>query len=116
MPRRSPMSPRAASPRSILRASSRKVSLWRVGRGWPERVLRGYLATLADRSVNFAEPFDELTAERGWTLDGASATIGREPPGPPVEHGHFARARQALIQYDFSDPRIVTGHFDPRAP
>jgi uncharacterized protein (UPF0548 family) len=66
--------------------------------------------------VNFTEPFETLTREGGWILDGASASIGREPPGPPVEHGHFARARQALIQYDFSDPRIVTGHFDARAP
>jgi uncharacterized protein (UPF0548 family) len=92
------------------------MGLWRIGRGWPEQVLREYLAALRDRQVSFSEPFDSLSAAGGWTVDGASAAIGREPPGPPAEHGHFGRARLALIQYDFSDPRIVTGHFDPRAP
>jgi uncharacterized protein (UPF0548 family) len=28
----------------------------------------------------------------------------------------FARAAQAIIDYDFSDPSIVVGHFDPAAP
>lgn len=79
-------------------------------------MLRGCLIELRNRPVNFSDEWETLTAKRGWTLDGAHGVFGREAAGPPEEDGPFARARQALIEYDFSDPRIVVGHFDPRVP
>ncbi len=88
------------------------MALWRIGRGWSEEAMREYLTTLNTRTVNFVTPLDEMTAENGWTIDGADTHIGTESSGPPEEDGFFLRARQALINYDFSDPRIVVGHFD----
>ena len=57
-----------------------------------------------------------MTPENGWTNDGAHSVLGQEAPGAPLPDGFFSRARQALINYDFSDPNIVVGHFDPDAP
>jgi uncharacterized protein (UPF0548 family) len=91
------------------------MALWRFGRGWPEATLRRHLGDLARRPVNFTTSPDEMTAANGWTVDGDDVVIGLEPPGPPLPDGLFARARQALISYDFSDPRIAVGHYDPRA-
>lgn len=89
---------------------------WRIARPWPEAVLRRELDRLRDLPVSFTERPEEMTAVNGWTVDGADQAIGVEPPGPPLPDGLYTRARQALIHYDFSDPRIVVGHFDPRAP
>lgn len=93
------------------------MALWRFGRGWSDAEMKGYLAALADRTVNFNTPPQQMTRENGWTVDGeAEVPIGTEPPGPPLPDGFYARARQALINYDFSDPSIVVGHFDPNTP
>ena len=92
------------------------MALWRFGKGWREEAMQAYLAELRGRSVNFDVPVAEMTAERGWTVDGSDECLGAEPPGPPQPDGLFARARQAVAHYDFSDPRIVEGHFDPRVP
>ena len=78
--------------------------------------MRAYLSALRGRPVSFDVPLTSMTGANGWTVDGVDARIGIEPPGPPLPDGLFARARRALINYDFSDPRIVVGHFDPRAP
>ena len=93
------------------------MAIWRIGRGWSEDELRRHLAELADRTVNFDVPPAQMTAANGWTIDGANEVpLGTEPPGPPVEDGFYHRARQAIINYDFSDPTIVIGHFDPKTP
>ena len=92
------------------------MSQWRFGRGWSESALQRSLREQHTRPVNFDGPVDQMTRERGWTVDGADVRIGREPPGPPIQDGLYARAKQAIVNYDFSDPRIVVGHFDPRAP
>jgi len=92
------------------------MALFRFGGGWSEGEMRGYLDALADRQVNFDAPIDQMTPENGWTIDGDTAEIGVEPPGPPLPDSVFARARQAVLNYDFSDPTIVVGHFDPEAP
>jgi uncharacterized protein (UPF0548 family) len=89
---------------------------WRIGRGWSEPELRAYLTEMSGRPVNFTVPLEQMTPEHGWTVDGVTDIIAREPAGPPLADGPFARARQALSHYDFSDPRIVEGHFDPAAP
>jgi len=92
------------------------VDPWRFGRGWSEAEMKAFLAALKDRPVNFDDPPEAMTVDRGWTVDGDTASLGTEPEGPPLIDGFFARARQAIINYDFSDPRIVVGHFDPEAP
>src|SRR3712207_5881793 len=92
------------------------MALWRFGTGWPEATMKKYLAALADRPGNFDVPPAEMVEENGWTVDGSDTQIAVEPPGPPLEDGPFSRARQGLINYDFSDPRIVEGHYDPATP
>jgi uncharacterized protein (UPF0548 family) len=57
-----------------------------------------------------------MTAEHGWTVDGDEQSLASEPPGPPLLDGPFARAKRAIIGYEFSDPRIVRGYFDHEAP
>jgi uncharacterized protein (UPF0548 family) len=90
------------------------LALWRYGRGWSEKELESYITSLQDRAVNFEAPPDEMVETTGWTVDGGEGVLGKEPPGPPIEDGLFLRAKQGLINYDFSDPRIVEGHFDPK--
>lgn len=88
---------------------------WRIGRGWGEEALAERLAALdgVERNFDMAEP---KTPERGWRRHGTETTVAREGAGPPEPGGAFERAREAVIRYEFSDPRIVTGHFDPHAP
>ncbi|CAN5806406.1 hypothetical protein BH23PLA1_BH23PLA1_04210 [soil metagenome] len=78
--------------------------------------MRDHLKALADLSPNFDDPPERMTADLGWIIDGSHAEIGNEPEGPPRSGGLFDRVRLALIHYDFSDPRIVVGHFDPEDP
>jgi uncharacterized protein (UPF0548 family) len=93
------------------------VALWRLGRGWTEAELRAYLDDLKGRTVNFDIPPAQMTPANGWIVDGAEAVpIGREAPGPPEPDGHYERAKQAIQNYDFSDPTILVGHFDPKLP
>lgn len=92
------------------------MALRRFGRGWSEREMLGYLRELEKKTVNFDTPLEEMTKANGWTIDGSDDEIGTEPPGPPVHDGVFERAKQAIINYDYSDPSIVVGHFDPDAP
>jgi len=92
------------------------MALFRFGRGWSEAEMRGYLAALKDRPVNFDTPIAEMTTSAGWTVDESDDEIGAESPGPPVSDGMFERSKHAIINYDFSDPSIVVGHFDPAVP
>lgn len=90
------------------------MALWRFGSGWNDKTLRSYLATFASSPVNFDVPLDQITEANGWTTDGVKSIIGQEEPGPPTLDGHFMRARQALLNYEFSDPGIARGYFDPQ--
>ena len=76
----------------------------------------GCALDFGDRPVSFDVPPETMTPENGWTVDGDETALGTESPGKPEPAGLFARARQGLLNYDFSDPRIVEGHFDPHAP
>jgi uncharacterized protein (UPF0548 family) len=89
---------------------------WRLGRGWSRRALQGYLAEMSRRPLNYAAFAEQMTPDHGWIIDGVSDTIATEPAGPPQDEGPFARARQGLINYDFSDPRVVEAYFDAAAP
>jgi uncharacterized protein (UPF0548 family) len=95
---------------------------WRIGRGWSDSEIQAQLAALRDHPVSFANVPDDpastatLAPAPGWTLDRYEAPLGSELPGPPLPDGHFARARQALRDYRFADPRITHGHFDASGP
>jgi uncharacterized protein (UPF0548 family) len=84
-------------------------SAWRFGRGWQEPELRRRLAAL---------PGLPVTADQsaGGARYGSQAVIAFEEPGPVAPAGPFARARELVHQYEFSDPRIVTAHFDAARP
>lgn len=104
------------NPRSFPASKPLELPAWRFGRGWSEAELRAYLGLLRDRPVNFETPPEEMTTEHGWLVDGNHRLVHHEPPGPPVADGIFMRARAGLMNYDFSDPTIVMGHFDAKEP
>ena len=89
---------------------------WRFRRGWTDRELEDRLAGLESVGRNFAAEPGTPTLAQGWHRYYSEAMLGREPPGEPAPDGAFARARVAVENYEFSDPRIVTAHFDPRLP
>src|SRR5687767_13834939 len=89
---------------------------YRIGPGWTEAELKERLAAAAALPLNFTDPLDEMTLERGWHEYYSEAVVATEAPGPPVPGGPFERGRVVVSNYAFSDPRIVVGHFDPATP
>jgi uncharacterized protein (UPF0548 family) len=89
---------------------------WRFGRGWSDAELAERLSRARHSARNFSATLAEMTPEQGWTRHFSEATVAREPAGPPLPDGAFARAWPLLERYAFSDPRIVQGHFDPSTP
>jgi uncharacterized protein (UPF0548 family) len=90
------------------------VADWRFLRGWSETELKEGLERRRGLGLNFdpaAKP-----VESGWRRYAAESPVGREDPGPPEPGGAFERAWEAIIRYEFSDPRIVAGHFDAEGP
>ena len=65
---------------------------------------------------NFRVAYSAMTAENGWDQVRSRAHIASERPGPPEPDGPFEKAWTALVRYEFSDPRVVVGHFDPTTP
>jgi hypothetical protein len=84
----------------------------RIGRGWSELEIADRLRRVGNLPVNFDAAPAEMTPENGWNTYSSEAVIAREPPGPPLEEGPFRRAEVGVANYHFSDPRIVTAHFD----
>jgi uncharacterized protein (UPF0548 family) len=82
---------------------------WRILRGWSSAELERRMLVLR----NHAAPADRSSADGG--LYQSEAVIACERPGLPEIDGPFERARELVRRYDFSDPRIVTGHFDRSA-
>lgn len=89
---------------------------WRIVRGWSEAELRERLEELTALRPNFAEAADDPHATEDWTRYRSRSILGEEAPGRPQPHGIFERARTAIADYEFSDPDIVRGHFEPDAP
>lgn len=89
---------------------------WRFGRGWPEKALRLYLEQLPHCPCNIYDAPEKMTPQNGWHFNSFEAVLGNEPPGPPLPDGLFERARAALVQYRFTDPRMVQAHFAPHVP
>ena len=84
---------------------------WRLFKGWTTEELRERLERLTSASVNFTGTEEELTGDGGWQHYHSDAVIV-----PQGDEASFARARVALANYQFSDPRIVVAHFDPKGP
>jgi uncharacterized protein (UPF0548 family) len=89
---------------------------WRFLRGWSDAELKQRLARAAALPRNFDDTDRDMTIERGWGRHFSEAVVGRETAGPPEPGGAFERAWLAVADYQFSDPRIVKGHFDASAP
>lgn len=84
---------------------------WRFLRGWTDRELLARLDRLKDVDRNF-----DPSVKDGWSAHRSSAIVARELPGPPVEGGAFKRLCNAVADYEFSDPDIVTAHVDLETP
>ena len=85
--------------------------------GSPGRRAARKLADLPSRAVNFdTTRTDEYTSTRGWRVDDMVATLPLEGPGPPVEGGSWHVARQLMVSYQLSDPRVVSAFYDEHAP
>ena len=89
---------------------------WRFGRGWTETELAQRLTALANVPRNFdVDDPAEMTTANGWNHYRSSAALAREPEGAPIDEGFFHHGCIALRNFQFSDPAIVTAHFDPSA-
>lgn len=85
-------------------------------RGWSEAELEERLERAKTLPYNFSDPFERMTVDHGWNQYYSDSIIARERPGPPPENGYFNYAKVSVANYEYSDPRIVVGHFDPTAP
>jgi uncharacterized protein (UPF0548 family) len=75
------------------------------------------VASLASREVNFdTTTTDEHSPADGWRVDDMVETLPREKPGPPVENGSWQVARRLMVDYQLSDPRIVSASYDEHSP
>lgn len=75
------------------------------------------LPELADREPNFEPvPFEEAVADPSWHTDRQLALVATEPPGAPIDDGAFVVARQALVDYETADTRLVRAVYDASAP
>lgn len=88
----------------------------RLAHGWTDEELKDRLARLRRANTNF--PWDGPDSQLGqnWRRYYTESVVGRETPGPIVKGGAFEIAKKAISEYQFSDPRIVVGHFDPKDP
>lgn len=89
---------------------------YRIGHGWTDAELLDRLRALEGLGRNFVEDDDMMTGERGWNRYRSDALLTTERPGLPVNDGPFERGWLAMRSFQFSDPSIVTAHFDPEAP
>jgi uncharacterized protein (UPF0548 family) len=89
------------------------VAEWRFGFGWTDKELTKRLDTARKLDLNFPRSGPESQEGKNWRRYYSESIIGRENPGRPVPGGGFEIAWKAITEYQFSDPGIVKGHFDP---
>ena len=89
---------------------------YRLGRSWAATELDERLEGLKRLSRNFSVLPEQMTLENGWHQYYSQSVVARERPGAPEADGPFERCRLAVMNYEFSDRSIVTGHFDPYVP
>lgn len=87
----------------------------RLLRSWTSAEIHERLQRLEGAPRNFRAEQNEMTPDRGWNRYSSEAVIAKEPPGPPLADGPYRRAEVGVANYQFSDPRIVIGHFDPES-
>lgn len=72
------------------------------------------LNALAELKYNFEQDQQQLFTENlGWKVDHYCSHVTDEPPGPPLDCGPFARAKEILRTYRFPPPAIIKGIFQP---
>ena len=77
---------------------------------------RRALAAIRGRPFNFEPDGLEARAHAGgWNVDDHRVSLPSEDPGPPAAEGSFAIARRLMTDYEFADPRLVRGFYDPDA-
>jgi uncharacterized protein (UPF0548 family) len=84
---------------------------WRFLKGWSEPELVRRIGGLHQLDRNF-----DPAVRDGWSAHRSSAVVAREQAGRPEKHGAFERLCVAVADYEFSDPAIVTAHFDATVP
>lgn len=98
---------------------------WRFHRRWSDQELKAHLRVLRKADINFRSAAEAVASARAlrdpnaspsWRRYYTEAVIAHETPGPPVENGPFEHAWSAIQDYEFSDPTIVTAHYDPGDP
>lgn len=89
---------------------------WRFLSGWTEAELAPRLTALAHLPASSPADFDQMSERDDWRPYGSEAVLAHEPPGPPLPDGPFERAWRGVERYAFSDPEIVTAHFEPGSP
>jgi hypothetical protein len=88
---------------------------WRWGSSFsPQQIAQRLQALDQKHSSVLSE--GEGALEAGLEHYYSEAIIAHEAPGAPRPGGAFARACELSERYEFSDPRIVIGHFDPQRP
>ncbi len=88
----------------------------RIGRGWNNQELETRLAQLRNAATNFPLQGPESQEGADWNRYYTGSIVGQEEPGEVVPGAGFEIAKKAISEYQFSDPGIVMGHFDPREP
>lgn len=70
------------------------------------------IQSLAALEFNYDAAAYERTGEKlGWNIDQHRALLGREAPGAPGVI--FSRAQEAIRNYEFPDPSLITAIFAP---
>ncbi len=96
-----------------MAASNPCAPAWRWARTFSPDELQYRLSALSQCSSSGPASDDEAARDPSWHHYYSEAVIGREPPGPPEAGGAFEQARKLVAGYEFSDPSIVRGYFDP---
>ena len=81
---------------------------WRVLQSWSREELTVRLALLSGIGLNFEAAEEEMTCARGWLHTWSESEIASDADGGAC----LERARVALTNFEFSDPAIVTAHFN----
>lgn len=87
---------------------------YRLFRGWSKKELEKKLSLLPLRDRNFNNPIPQMTTEEGWNQYASETVIAKGLASK--SGGLFERACTAISNYEFSDPQIVTAHFNSRSP
>jgi hypothetical protein len=77
---------------------------------------RPAIERLASAPVNFdLDRRHQYTADNGWNIDSYKAELPDESPGEPEPRGSFELAKEVLTNYEFPDPSILEGFYQPHS-